>query len=216
MQYFKLLSDQGLTLNESKCKFFQKEIEYLGFILDVNGIRTNPNKIKALLEAPPAPKNLTELQSFLGGVNYYGKFIPDMATITSPLYALLRRKDSKWNWSTVQQNSFKILKEKLTQTPVLFIYDKTLPLKLDCDASSYGVGAVLSHILPDNSERPIAFASRTLNKHEKMYSQLDKEGLAVIFGLKDISPVRIRTPLHTAPIIKRYHTFLTYKHQFQP
>ena len=65
------------------------------------------------------------------------------------------------------------------------VYDKNLPIKLACDAFSYGVGAVLSHVLiPDNSEHPIAFTSRTLNKHVKMYSQLDKEGVATIFGLK--------------------------------
>ena len=106
-----------------------------------------------------------------------------MASITSPLYELLR-KEVSWSWTNKQQIAFTKLKQKLTKAPFLMVYDKNLSIKLACDASSYGVGAVLSHVLPDNSEHPIAFASRTLNKHEKMYSQLDKEGVAIIFGLK--------------------------------
>ena len=178
----KVLSDLGLTLNKEKCKFSQHEVEYLGFILDKNGIRTNKDKVKAISEAP-APTNITELQSFLGGINYYGKFIKNMAEITAPLYKLLR-KEKQWNWTQAQQTSFENLKQTLIQAPILMTYNPDLPVKLACDASSYGVGAVLSHVLVDGSERPIAFASRTLNKHEINYSQLDKEGVAIIFGIK--------------------------------
>ena len=70
--------------------------------------------------------------------------------------------------------------------PVLTIYNPDLPLKLDCDASNYGVGAIISHIFPDGSEKPIAYASRTLNDNEKHYSQVEKEGLSIIFGLKKV------------------------------
>ena len=82
----------------------------------------------------------------------------------------------------LQQEAFTKLKNKLVAIPVLIVYDKHLSLRLACDASSYGVGAVLSHVLPDNSERPIAFASQTLNEHEKRYYLLDK-GASIIFGL---------------------------------
>ena len=93
------------------------------------------------------------------------------------------RKDT-WCWSGKEAEAFFNLKRKLTEAPVLCIYDKYLPIKLACDASSYGIGAVLSHVYPDQSERPMAFASRTLNVSDKNYSQLDKEGLGVIFGIK--------------------------------
>ena len=179
---FDILSKLGLTLNENKCKFFQPEVEYLGFILHKTGIRANPDKIKSILAAP-APTNITELQSFLGGINYYGKFLPRMAHDAAPLYKLLR-KEVDWNWSENQQGAFEKLKAKLTSSPILTLYDPKLPIKLACDASSYGVGAVLSHVFSDGSEHPIGYASRTLNKHEKMYSQLDKEGVSIIFGLK--------------------------------
>ena len=175
------LADLGLTLNVKKCKFFEKSIEYVGFILSENGIQTNPEKVKPVIDAPE-PKNVTELQSFLGATNYYGKFIKDLSNMASPLYALLK-KETPWSWGEEESKAMSMLKSRLTSTPVLCIYDKKLPLKLDCDASSYGVGAVLSHVYPDKSERPIAFASRTLTGSEKNYSQLDKEALSVIFGV---------------------------------
>ena len=139
---FDILSKPGLTLNENKFKFVQPEVEYLGFILDKTGIRANREKIKSILMAP-APTNITQLQSFLGGINYYGKFVPHMAHEAAPLYKLLR-KDVDWNWSEKQQLAFEKLKAQLTSSPILTLYDPKLPIKLDCDASSYGVGAVLS------------------------------------------------------------------------
>ena len=96
----------------------------------------------------------------------------------------LLRKDVEWRWGEEQQECFIKLKNRLSTTPVLMLYDISLPIKLDCDASSYGLGVVLSHILLDGSEKPISFASRTLNSSERRYSQVDKEGAAVIFGLK--------------------------------
>ena len=130
---FDILSRLGLTLNKSKCKFFQEEVEYLGFFLDKTGIRTNPEKTKAIINAP-ASTNLNELQSFLEDVNYYDKFIPDMASIANDLYKLLR-KEREWYWGAAQQDAFNKLKDKLTETPLLRLYDNSLPLKLACDAS---------------------------------------------------------------------------------
>ena len=106
-----------------------------------------------------------------------------MSTIASPLYHLLK-KDTTWKWGDEEKSSLTKLKKCLTETPLLCLYNKDLPLKLACDASSYGVGAILSHVFPDKSEKPIAYASRTLNKSEKNYSQLDKEALSIMFGIK--------------------------------
>ena len=151
-------------------------------MLNEHGIYTNPEKFKTVIDAPE-PRNVSELQSFLGAVNYYGKFIEHLSTITSPLYQLLR-KNVAWKWDVQEKTSFKLLTKCLTETPLLCLNDKSLPVKLACDASSYGLGAVLSHVFPDKTEKPIAFASRTLNKSEKMYSQLDKEALSIMFGIK--------------------------------
>ena len=157
-------------------------MEYVGFIIDKDGVRTTPTKIKSILEIPE-PTNVKQLQSFIGGINYYSRFIDNMSTITKPLYRLLE-KESKWIWTNVEQVAFDTLKLKLSNAPVLCLYDPNLLLLLACDASSYGLGAVISHIFPDGSEKPIAFASRTLNCNEINYSQVDKEGVAVIFAVK--------------------------------
>ena len=164
--------------------FFVKEIKYVGFIINKNGTRLNPHKIDAINELPE-PKDLKQLQSFLGGINYYSKFIPNMSEIALPLYCLLE-KDTEWKWTKTEQLSFENLKQVLLTAPVLTIFDQNLPLKLDCNASQYDLGAVLS-VYPDKSERPIAYVSMTLNKHELNYSQIDKEGVSIIFALRKFS-----------------------------
>ena len=88
-----------------------------------------------------------------------------MAEIAKQLYRLLK-KSTEWKWTRTEQVSFKNLKKVSLTAPVLAIFDQNLWLKLDCDASQHGYGAVLSHVYPDKSERSIAYASRTLNKHE--------------------------------------------------
>ena len=91
-----------------------------------------------------------------------------------------------WKWTEACETAFCKLKEQLTSSAVLVHYDSTLPLKLDTDAhvSSYGVGAVIAHIMPDGSERPVAYASRTLTQSERNYSQIEKEALAIVFRVK--------------------------------
>ena len=106
-----------------------------------------------------------------------------MADIAHPLYKLLE-KGRVWRWSGIEASSFELLKTKLSEAPVLCLYDVKRPLVLTCDVSYYGIGAVLSHTYPDRGERTITFVSRTLNKHEVDYSQVDKEGLAVIFAVR--------------------------------
>ena len=115
-------------------------------------------------------------------MNYYGKFIPDLATVLAPLYRLLQ-KDTKWNWGRDQQEAFKCAKELLQSSTLLVHYDPKRQLVLTCDASPFGVGAVLAHIMDDGSERPVGYASRSLSQAEKVYSQLDKEALAIVFGV---------------------------------
>ena len=148
------------------------------------GDRVTPDqeKVGAILEAPP-PKTVHELRAFLGLVNYYGKFVRNLATLLHPLNQLLCQGAS-WEWTRECKMAFEELKSKMASTEVLAHYDTAVPLKLDCDASAYGVGAVLSHLYEDGSERPIAYASRTLSSAERNYAQIEKEGLALIFGVK--------------------------------
>ena len=154
----------------------------MDYVISKDGIRTNGKKVEDILRIP-VPQNVKNVEGFLGGINYYSKYIPNMASIANPLYRLLKN-DQPWAWSDIHTQAFDTLKMKLTTAPVLINYDPKLPLKLACDATSFGLGAVLSHVLPDKSEHPIAFSSRTLNANEKNYTQLDKEWVSIIIGLK--------------------------------
>ena len=176
------LESAGLRANRKKSFFLQARIEYLGHIIDKDGLHPTEEKVTAIKKAPP-PKNITELRSFLGLISYYGKFLPSLADKLTPLYDLLG-KNKKWFWSSKQQQAFQIAKDALQTDAVLVHFDSTKPLVLACDASQYGLGAVLSHVMDDGQEKPIAYASRTLNSAERNYSQLDREGLAIIFGVK--------------------------------
>ena len=130
----------------------------------------------------PVPKNISELRSFLGLLNYYRKFLPNVATILKPLNELLQ-VNRKWKWASECTAAFQEAKELLTTSNVLVHYDTTLPIRMAADASAYG-GAVISHVLPNGEEKPIAFASRTLTSSEQNYSQIEKEALALIFGVR--------------------------------
>lgn len=129
------------------------------------------------------PRNASELKSYLGLLTYYGRFLPNLATQLPPLYKLLKAKVC-WYWEAEQQKAFQNFKQLLTSSQLLVHFDPKLPNTLACDASAYGVDAVLARRLPYGSKKPIGFASRTLSKAEKNYSQLEKEGLACVFGTK--------------------------------
>ena len=154
----------------------QPEVEFLGFTIDSSGLHTSTKKVEAILQAPT--ENVTQLRSFLGLVNYYGRFLKNMSTQLQPLNNLLR-KDIPWTWTKNCEKAFEQVKQKLSSAEVLVHYDPSLPVSLACDASSYGVGAVVSHICPDGTERPIAYGSRSLSSAERNYSQL-----ALVFGVK--------------------------------
>ena len=175
------LQTAGLRLKRSKCTFMMPSVEYLGHQISTKGIQLTEDKVRAIKDAP-VPTDVTQLRSFVGLVNYYGKFLPNLSSVLVPLYILLQ-KGSKWKWGAQQDKAFSAVKSQLTSECLLTRFDPQKPLTLACDASPYGVGAVLSHRLDDGSERPIAFASRSLSPAEKGYAQLDKEALAIVFGV---------------------------------
>lgn len=175
------LESYNLRLKLDKCEFMKSSVSYLGHVIDATGIHPMKEKTDAIQKAP-VPKNVTELRSFLALLNYYGKFIPNLSTLIQPMTALLH-KDVEWQWSEKCQSVFDTAKQSLQSDKVLVHYDPDLPLVLACDASPYGVGAVISHQMRDGSERPIAFASRMLTKTEQNYSQIEKEALGLVFGV---------------------------------
>ena len=181
-QVLKLFTEHGLRLKKEKCIFLAKSVEYLGHQISKEGIQALPSKVDAIAQAPE-PKNVQELRSFLGLLNYYGKFIKNLSSILYPINQLLQASH-KWEWTQECQEAFTEAKKQLTSSDVLTHYDPDLPINMAADASAYGIGAVISHVLPDGAERPICFASRTLTTSEQNYAQLEKEALALVFGTK--------------------------------
>lgn len=176
------LQNAGLTLQKEKCDFFKDEISYLGYVINQHGLKKSPDKIKAIVDAP-LPTDVNKLQSFLGLVNYYRNFVPGASSILSPLYDLLK-KGVKWHWSESHDKAFKMVKNILASEQVLTHFDPKAKLILTVDASPSGLGAILSQVGSDGLERPISFASRTLNSAEKRYSQIQKEATAIIYGVR--------------------------------
>ena len=179
---FRRLKHHGLRVKQSKCEFLQPSVSYLGHSVDAQGLHTLPSKLEAIINAPE-PKNLQQLRSFLGLLNYYGRFIANLSTIIHPLNRLLHHS-SRWELDSLCSAAFQEAKQALTSSTVLAHYDPSLPIALAADASAYGIGAVISHTFPDGSECPIAYASRTLTETEQNYCQLEKEALALIYGVK--------------------------------
>ena len=174
------LQENGITLKREKCKFFLPEVEYLGFNVSKDGLKPTKDKVEAIKEAE-APKSLSELRSFIGIVNYYSRFLPNLADKMAPLYALLQ-KTQKWKWTVRQQSAFDKIKQELSDKALLAHYNPAEELVLTCDASPFGIGAVLQQRSPDGNVRPIAFVSRTLSQSEKNYAQIEREGLSIVFG----------------------------------
>ena len=134
------LGTAGMRLKREKCTFMLGSVSYLGHVISNEGLSTGNLKVKAIVDAPD-PKDFSELRSFLGMVNYYGKFLTNLATTLAPLYNLLRQS-SMWNWGSKQKKAFHRVKKLLQSNRVLTHFDDQLPLLLECDASPYGLGAV--------------------------------------------------------------------------
>lgn len=157
-------------------------MEFLGHKISKKGIYPLESKIEAVKKIP-APKNKRELQVFLGGVNFYARFIKGRACIAEPLHRLLDA-NAKWKWERKEQEAFEELKSKITGAEVLIHFDDKLPIFLSADASPIGIGAVLAHQMEDGKERAVAFSSKSLNKTQQNYAQLDREAFALVEAVK--------------------------------
>ena len=151
----------------------------MGHRIDAEGIHPSGETLSAVRDAP-APTNITELRSYLGMVNHYGRFLPNLATMLAPVaeerHQVVLEEDSTRG---LQQDE-----EMLSSPQVMTHFDSSKPLVLTCDASPYGIGSVLAHVMEYGAEKPISYHSRSLSHAEKNYAQIDKEGLSVIVGLK--------------------------------
>lgn len=178
------LRQVNLKLNPFKCDFLKKEICYLGHIISADGVSPDPEKI-VVVKNYPTPKDANESKRFVAMANYYRRFIRNFACIAAPLNNL-SRKNVTFNWTPDCQTAFENLKKALVSPPILqypdFSPDNVFILRTD--ASGVALGAILSN----GNDRPIAFASRSLNKAEKNYCTIEKELLAIVWAVKHFRP----------------------------
>jgi len=179
---FQKMREWNFRLSRAKSVFMKSQVEFLGQIICHDGIRTHPKNVEAITSMSQ-PRDCSQVKSFLGLVNFYAKFVPNLSQSCEPLYKLTR-DNVQFKWTKECESAFQDVKHAISSAPVLAHFQQSLPVGLSCDASSVGLGVVLFHKYPDGSERPIAFASKTLSSSERNYSQIEKEGLSIVFGVK--------------------------------
>ena len=175
------LREKNLTLNKDKCRFKKSQVEFYGCVFSRDGVSPDPKKVAAIRDAPP-PKNAAEVKSFLGMVNYCGRFISDLATMSEPLRELTK-ESTKWKWSETEQNALDRIKEKLVADCTLAYFDPKKRTEVLVDASPVGLGAILTQRGDNNQVSVVTLASRSLTPVEQRYSQTEREALAVTWGI---------------------------------
>ena len=179
---FQRCREKNLKLNKDKLEYGLTEVQVLGHVVTQNGIKPDPKKVNAILEAP-VPKNVAELRSFLRTCGYLQKFIPNYANICEPLRHLVR-SDVKWNWDKNASDSFQKLKEQICKDTCLAYYQLGNKTSVMFDASPVGIGAILWQKQSDGTTRPVAFASRSLTQVERRYSQIEREALGCVWAVQ--------------------------------
>lgn len=172
----------NLTLNISKSRFCVTRVKYLGYIIGDGGITTDPDKVSAIRNWP-VPKNVKQVRGFLGIAGWYRRFIENFSTVVFPITETLSNK-KKYSWTPDAQNAFDKIKELLSSSPILANPDFSKKFFLHCDASDYGIGAVLVQLDDDGQEKPIAFMSKKLNTAQRNYSVTERECLAAVEAIQ--------------------------------
>ena len=200
----------NLRLNFEKVKVRKPEVQYVGHIISAEGLKPDPEKVKAMKDMPP-PETKEDVRRFLGSIQYLAKFLPMLAYVETPLRELTR-KEVIFHWDKPQADAFQKLKDMCCKAPVLAYYDVNKEVTIQCDASKEAVGAVLLQ-----EGRPVAYASRKLRESEINWAPIEKEMLAIVFSTQkfreyilgkttvvqtDHKPLEIifRKPIATAPL----------------
>ena len=177
-EVLKRLEENDLFVKPEKCKWKVREVEFLGVVIGPKGVEMQKEKVEEVLNQL-APRNVKEVQKFLGLANYYRRFIKDFTRIATPLHVLVR-KEQKQKWKKKQEKAFGKLKAVFTIEPVLAIPDINREMRVEVNTSDYATGGVLLTKYKDGKWRSVAFISKLLNTIEWNYEIHDKEMLAVI------------------------------------
>ena len=170
--------DKGIRLNREKVQLRLKEVAYMGHILTAGGLKPDPNKVKAIKEMP-APTDKQGVRRLLGMTNYLQRFAPKLSEVTTPLRDLTKT-DTEFLWEEkIHGTALEETKRILSETPILKYFDPEIQSVLQCDASMHGLGACLMQ-----DGHPVAYASRSLTPTEANYAQIEKELLAIAFGME--------------------------------
>lgn len=204
-QVLSRLRECGATVKLKKSEFFRSEVKFLGFILGAEGLREDPDKIKKIQDFPE-PKNLKELQSFLGMANYYRRFHNKYAELTAQLSHVMSSK-KQWKWGEEERKIFQDIKSKFLECVMLKHPDWTKPLYLNTDASKISISAILFQYDDEGNEQVISFACRSLNPCETRYSITELELLSIVYACKKL---RIYLIGHHTNIVKTDHKALTF------
>jgi len=179
-----ILVEHKLFLCLEKCKFHQRQIKYLGLVISENKIEIDPVKVAEVCEWPTL-ENQTDVQAFIGFINFYCRFIWDFSTIARPLFDLTC-SNKAWNWDTKEQKAFECLKMAMTTTLVLVSSQGLKPFCIEANSFDFASGAVLSQKLPREKKwHPIVFYSKSLSPVEQNYKIHDKEMLTIICMLEE-------------------------------
>lgn len=169
-------------MNLAKCLFLKRELEYLGYQISASGITLNPRHVKAILNFL-RPKNVKQVQSFLGITNYFRRFIKDYSLHARSLQSLLK-KEAVFHFAEECVESFERLKLELTTSPVLYIYNHAAETGLHTDASSLGFGVILLQKQRNGGMAPIAYFSKVTSDTESKYHNYELEMLAIVRAIE--------------------------------
>ena len=179
-----VLAEHKLFLYLEKCEFHRKEIEYLRLVILENKVAMDPVKVTRVCDWP-TPANWTDVQAFIGFVNFYHHFIQDFSTIARPLFDLTC-SDQAWNWDTKEREAFECLKMVVTTALVLVSPQDSEPFCIEADSSDFASRAILSQRLPREEKwHLVAFYSKSLSPVERNYEIHDKEMLTIIRALEE-------------------------------
>ena len=167
----------NVRFNRAKIQLKVPTVRYLGHMVSSDGVRPDPNKVRAIVDMP-TPTDRKALLRFLGMITFLSRWLPRLADMRKPLAELLK-DDVEWTWTPVHQQAVEKIKDAVSKTPVLRFFDPNVAAVIQTDSSSTGIGSVLLQ-----NDQPIAYVSRALTDAETRYAQIEKELLAIVFAVE--------------------------------